>query len=320
MMLYRLNDVDPMECTRGRYDAVFFASGYEKRTTHVARMLERDSSGSVVVLGFDTWVDEPQRVANDAYFDEAWKSRPRVISANDDTPIYELCRAISPTSRESVRILVDYSSMSRLWYAGLLNWARYLPGVQEVVIDFVYSFGRYTEDRPQMVIDDIVAIPGCEGGAMRISKSVAVFGLGFDQFATLCVLDRLEPDLVYSFLASPGSDATYLDRVRSCNEEIIQKHAKCTLDLPLGSVERTFCGLSELIAPHILESDVTLVPMGPKPHVLASILLSLRFIEVACLRVSGHGATPARVEATGEVIATRVHFRHQDDTANGRQS
>jgi hypothetical protein len=138
---------------------------------------------------------------------------------------------------------------------------------------------------------------------------VAVFGLGFDGLATLCVLDRMEPDVLYAYLASPAPFDDYPARAQKCNQELIDKHARQTLRLPLASVERTYRNLAELVSPHLMEADISIIPMGPKPHVLAAFLLAMRFEEIACLRVSGRRQRPERVGTTGEVVATRVQFR-----------
>jgi len=80
---------------------------------------------------------------------------------------------------------------------------------------------------------------------------------------------------------------------------------KAVLEMPLASIESCYRHLAETIAPHRPDGEITLVPMGPKPHVLASILIAMRFQEVACLRVSG-APNPINVWPTGEIVATRV--------------
>lgn len=55
--------------------------------------------------------------------------------------------------------------------------------------------------------------------------------------------------------------------------------------------------------------------MGPKPHVLASILVSMRFPEVSCMRVSAKRASPERIEASGEVVVVRVVVRKEPNLA-----
>ena len=80
---------------------------------------------------------------------------------------------------------------------------------------------------------------------------------------------------------------------------------KGLLLLPLVSVEAAYRNLAETIAPHRPDGEITLVPMGPKPHVLASIIVAIRFPEVACLRVT---SSSGRVDVfpTGDIVATRV--------------
>ena len=59
---------------------------------------------------------------------------------------------------------------------------------------------------------------------------------------------------------------------------------------------------------HLAKGEaVILVPMGPKPHVLASILVSLSNRSVCSLRVR-HNQYKSDIAATGEVLMTRVRF------------
>jgi len=199
--------------------------------------------------------------------------------------------------------------MSRHWYATVLNWARFAASNKDIIIDFVYSMGKYDEAKKPMVIRSMASIQGCEGRAYRLRESIAVFGLGFHGLATLAVLDQLEADTVYAFLASPGSSKKYVAKAREINKDLINDNrTKALLELPLASVEKCYRLLAETIAPHRPDGEITLVPMGPKPHVLASILIAMRFQEVACLRVSG-APSPIDVRPTGDIVATRVVMR-----------
>ncbi len=159
-----------------------------------------------------------------------------------------------------------------------------------------------------MIIQDMLAIPGCEGGTAIYDKSIAVFGLGFNGWASLCVLERLEADSVFAYLASPAADDGYPGVVRSKNSDFLDEPRvqKDVLGFPLKSVEMTYRYLSELISPHRSRDVITLVPMGPKPHVLAAILLAMKFPEISCLRISTKRIRPEKVEPTGEIVSTRV--------------
>ena len=171
----------------------------------------------------------------------------------------------------------------------------------------------YEDENLPMIIEDMVSIPGCEGGALQSQHSLAIFGLGFNGWASLSVLERLEADDVFAFIASPGASPDYPARVRALNYDFLEEPRvkQHVLELPLRNVETCYRFLSELVTPHRFKDSVTLVPMGPKPHILASILVSMRFPEVSCMRVSAKRARPEKVEPNGEVVAVRVVVRKE---------
>lgn len=309
MGIYRLEDTSLNRIARSGYDLVVFACGYERRARSFPERLGRKPGAEVLVFGFSDLSGEGDRAENEAYFTSAWTSARVPIDSSDDMPIYDAVASVLRVPDTGVRILVDYSSMPRLWYAGILNWARFGDHAGNVEIDFVYSVGDHKAEISPMVIDDVMCIPGCEGGPVPLSKAVAVFGLGFDGLPPLCVLDRMEPDLIYAFLAAPAAFPDYPARARKANKTLIEDHALVTLELPLGSVETTFRMLAELIEPYRKEADISLVPMGPKPHVLAAILLALRYEEVACLRVTGRRKVVENVDTNGDLVCTKVQFR-----------
>jgi hypothetical protein len=310
MRLYRVADCNLSTVVNNHYDIAFFASGYEQRCTFIPEQLNKALISHPVVLGFKESRTAKQRKENDRYFLEHWTPDLPTIKSNDDGPIYEYLQPFTQSHLNPIKVLVDYSSMSRLWYTAVLNWARFASVPRSLEIDFVYSVGTHREPYPSMVINDILCIPGCEGSPVRLSKSIAIFGLGFEGFAALCVLDRLEPQEVYAYYAAPAAFEDYPQRTLSKNETLLQQ-TKHIYPLPLSSVERTYSALAEITSAYRTDSDITLIPMGPKPHVLSAILLSMRFKEIACLRVSGKGTKPEDVEATGETVVTRIQFRSE---------
>ncbi len=306
MTSIRVLDIDLEASSATHYDVCLFASGFESRCTYVPGLIDPVTVANPLVFGFTEESKGEIRMHNDAMFRERWKCTPILLSGDDEKPIYENLRLHTQSLNRAIHILVDYSSMSRLWYTAVLNWARFAASGRTVVIDFIYAMGKYEEEKMPFVIRGMVSIPGCEGRAYRLRESVAVFGLGFHGLAALCVLDHLEADSVYAFLASPGSSTEYVERTKEINKELITNPKTNTLlELPLASVESSYRSLAEVIAPHRSDGEITLIPMGPKPHVLASILVAMRFPEVACLRVTSNSER-VDVTATGDIVVTRV--------------
>src|SRR5205807_9057097 len=120
---YSVTDIDFSSVCESHYDLGLFASGYEKRCTHIARSIRLSNIKELLVLGFAEVDDNTQRRENDAYFRAGRKFSYATSSGNDDSIVYKyLCAASVP---ESVTVLIDYSSMSKIWCAAILNWARY---------------------------------------------------------------------------------------------------------------------------------------------------------------------------------------------------
>ncbi len=307
-MLFRVSDLSPEQMRDERYDLIVVASGYERRATYVVKWLKHRASRKTIVLGFNEATEHPERVSNDSYYRRLPASQSVSLSANDDGPLYDALRRLGDDSRLPLRVLVDYSSMSRLWYAGLLSWARYVSPSRRMTIDFTYAVGNHAEESPPMVISSVSAIPGCEGSPVPINHSVAIFGLGFDGLATMAALEMLQPDVTYAFLASPGARPDYAERARACNAELIRDHCARVFEFPLGSVATVYANLAELVTGHSVSNDVTLIPMGPKPHVLACLLAAIRFPQAACLRVSGERRIIQPIDTDGELVVTQVEF------------
>lgn len=317
MTVYRVDDIDLSAIVAESYDVALFTNSHEERCTHVPQQISTSKVQRAVVLEARGGVRQENAELHTAFYQDHWNVVPTRIDADDEGPIYYLLRENTASGHAEARILVDYSSMSQLWYAGVLNWARYVRHFDSVIVDLVYAVGDHKEFTEPMVVDNILSVPGCEGGPIRPANEVAIFGLGFDGLAALTVLDRIEPDTVYAFYASPGAFIDYARRAKEANRELIESHAAAVLELPLGSVQATYRHLAELISPHLMEASISVVPMGPKPHVLSSILLSMRFPEITCLRVSSRDPKPENVGTSGDTVVTRVHFRSRPSPPAG---
>ncbi len=290
------------------YDLAIFASGHEERASHVSTLLSRDQVKCVCVFGFDSGMHEGARLSNDAYFRKEWGEEPLVFSNRAESGIYSvLSKYLAHKSR--VRVLVDYSSMTRFWYAAILNWLRYNETFESIEIDLVYCAGEYVSDIPALEIDSILSIPGCEGNTASAGPSVTLLGLGFDSRSVQCVIDDLEPDIVKPFIAAGTARGEYIKKVKAANADLLQRCGS-VLELPLQSVATTLTCLGEVIIPYCSGFNVSIVPLGPKPHVLASILLAMKFPQVTALHVSGMRSPPWNAKPTSQITCTRVSFKN----------
>lgn len=108
---------------------------------------------------------------------------------------------------------------------------------------------------------------------------------------------------------SPGASPGDAQKALLTNETFMALYAGLQLGLPLSSVSTCVRLLEEVILPDLGRENITLIPLGPKPHALTSMLLSrIHARHVSCLRVSGTRVPLVDVKATGKLVATRVTF------------
>ncbi len=297
-------DLDVNTAVSEFYDLALYSSGYERRSRFIPPMIK--GASKAVAIGFSDHINELDRPENDSYFRSLTGSDVLIAEPNDDAVISAILKDILGKN-DNAKIFVDISSMSRSWYAAVLNWARFRSGLRNIEIVFGYSHGSYSNNEfPSRVISGISCISGCEGQPGPTRKSVAVFGLGYDQHAPLAVLDYLEPDVVYAYYGTMHEKHEHLNRALEVNKAFIDHVSGSVVTFNTLSVREAYLGIIELSSAYIRDSNVILIPLGPKTHVLGSMLAAMRFADIACLHVSGRFRTPVNIEASGDIAACRV--------------
>ena len=292
------------------YDLAIFASGFESRSTHIASLVSPNVAKQNIILGFERERDVLSRQSNDKYFSERFNVELKTCAESDDDQfLFDILNSLKTTDKEyPLRILIDYSVMTRSWYSAILTWARFFESDGSIELDFAYACGDYHGDFGPLAISEIVSLPGFEGISGGFRRTTAIFGLGYDKYATLAVYDRLEPDSVYCCIAQRYSDDENSNKVLKENEVLIDAATKL-IHLPLTDVPTAFGILSDQILLLERSTHIVIVPMGPKTHVLITLLVALRLPWITCLHAKGSRVTPIQVDASGPLSISRVKFQ-----------
>jgi len=243
---------------------------------------------------------------------QKWGLTPTTLAHSDFEAAWSQLGEIAKdleTKAGCLHVLVDYSSMSRAWYAAILNYFRFVYSRGDVIIDFVYTPGKYSasyeDELRTSVISKIVSLPGLEGLSGTRESSIAAFGLGFSPAAALGVLERLQPQLIFSFLASPAVKDHYSRTCKEVNKRLVES-SSFSLLLPLFSVSTSYRRLCEAIIPFLPNQQVTFIPMGPKPHVLASMLVAAKFRQAGCMYAQLSRRDVSDIEEESDPFGVRV--------------
>lgn len=295
-----------------RYDLIFLASGFKSRSTYILDAIPSGNEERVVVLGFPDDLEKLSRPLND----DRYRARGLNPILEQSELAYEdrikgrlFGAALFAGEGRIARILVDYSVMTRAWYGYILTWLRYAPLSSGVDVDFIYSHGLYQSEFDPLHIRTISAIPGFEGSCAGPRQTVAFFGLGFDRYATLAVHEQVEPDDVVCYIAEDYPNDPHARRVMEENSEILSISGRPPVKIPLGNLQEIFRLLHEQFNSVDSSDEIIAIPMGPKPHVLATLLVAQCLPRITCLHAKGSRLEPVQVEASGKVSSWRVSYR-----------
>lgn len=291
------------------YDVLFFASGFEARGVHILSKVPPGALRRTVVLGFPSDREQHSREANDRFIEQIGL---KVFVEESEEKYEELMKDVLTGALHKtdgpLRVFVDYSVMTRAWYGYFLTWLKYSGDARRAVVDWAYAHGDYQSDFDPLQIEEVTTIEGFEGGCAGARRTVAFYGLGYDKYATLAVHEIIEPDSVICYVAREDPNDPTSEHVLSQNKEILEMAGTPPVFVPLGNLGAAVRILHEHFSQVPQEDEILAVPMGPKPHVLATLMVAQMLEKVTCMHARGRRAKPVQVLATGKVSCWRSEY------------
>lgn len=293
---------------------VIFACGYEKRSLFMLSKIEewipQGKDISFLGFSFSSYVKEGSRKNNDEIL-ETRGIKTHTATSGDGAGfvkiVDERIKLITSTGA-NVKIVVDYTSMSRNWYCALLNYFLEYDGIFKVI--WCYAIGKYESlSYPCVGYGEFKRFSGSP--RTGITNQAHFFGLGFDSVRTYGIWNFLDPQYSICLIGRSQGNAHLENRVQQLNSEII--HAAADLAyVPLNDFPALLGFLIQYVRSLITDSDVALVADGPKPLVLAMSIVPLimNVPGVYCWHV-GHvkpnNYVPLDVTASGEILSFQIY-------------
>lgn len=269
-------------------DLFLSASGYEERASYAAERLDFIEAGRKVAVGF-----AEQKVLARAENDRRFQKEGfQIVESRGDE--MDVVRRIvgdtvrAPSDGERSTLLIDYTSMTRVWYAGVLRELRQTDRNEDLRVIFVYCPSEYSEPHPPPPNASIRPIPGFSSLQLPRTRIALVVGLGYERDRARGLVEYIEPSRVYAFLSSPAVDGRFEADVRDNNSELLGRLRKTEIiEYPIMDLQSTANRLNSVVVPLRDEFRVVLAPQGPKPFTLLSLLVSMAHSRIDVWRVSG---------------------------------
>ncbi len=279
---------------RTDYDLFILAAGYELRSVYLA--VDFSIKADVkLALAFEEKSKESQRRNNDVLligkgFDFMTFSGEQSVEMS---PIFS--QLSQGSEKEELFILVDYSSMTKVWYSGILNFLiRDETLRKKLTVHFSYTPAIYNEPKKAGPVrfNKLISFPS--GKPADSNKPTAlIIGLGLDYSRSEFLLKNIKPELTTLLYADPSNDIKYVERVFQNNQEIIEQTGVRNLfSFPLDNLDRTNEILTDLCLSLRSRYNVIVAPIGPKTLTLLALLLAARYPDISVVRISqGSGAS-----------------------------
>ncbi|WP_312559156.1 hypothetical protein [Atlantibacter hermannii] len=311
-----VDDLSIGELGQSKYDIALFSCGYEERCIDVATRLHRDNIDNVVVLAFDQHKEDPVRIDSLNYFSESWTGFKLLeISQREISKIQQtLSEIIEKVNVTELKILIDYTSMSRAWYAAILNYLVNFCKLR-VTIDLTYATAVYRNLDLNVELGDLRIIPGCEGISLTKRHNAAIFMLGFDRYGPQRLYNLLNPNKCFGIMAAPAATYDYENTCLEKNKDFISHYLggeDKLIKLPINSIATCYDNMSQMLSPLRSDYNVSIIPFGPKPHILAAILCSFIYPNVTCLYSEYVRNETTKVESSGDFVISRLHIKKNE--------
>src|SRR6266498_1398749 len=142
-----------------KFDMFIGASGYESRARHALLRLDAKAIVDRIVYGFSDRLTR-QREENDLAFKHAGAA---IVSMSGDSVQRvreDIRKRIEAHKGTGMRIIVDYSSMTRSWYAGIIEAIRGVESKERIECVFSYSPAEFSEPPAPSPNSIVGPIPG----------------------------------------------------------------------------------------------------------------------------------------------------------------
>lgn len=289
-------------------DLIIVASGYEHRASYLAQKLSHLDIKDKIVFAFKDHSENQVRKNNDKIFNDLgfisehfsgnnWENIQNILTQFFDN----LC------DKEEVNILVDYSSMTRLWYATILKYVTTYCNYRGIInLYFSYTKAKYSppSDSEINFTVNFDPLPGYNKLSIPDKPTALIIGLGYEKARATGLIDYFDAQEVFLFYSD---NPLYHDKIKEANGKLLETYSNNVFVFPLNDIVTTKTILENLC--NRLSSDfrIVITPCGPKPFTLISFLLAIENQSIDTWRVSG-SSKPDHPECypSGDFVVTNL--------------
>lgn len=307
MEVTKINNLDIRELEIIDFDLAIFACGYEIRSSYLFQ--QNIKSKESVFLKFVKHQNELSFKRNVEIFGSTVCIEQK-HDQNEELISY-LNEYLNKNKKKNLKILVDYSSMSRLWYSAILFYFKYLRTSAIVTLYFNYTIPKKPKSIGEYKGIYFSPIEYFSRISIPEKPTALLVCLGDNSFQSIGLQNFFDAEKVVLFYA----ESKYQEVILDLNKEILDKtHNKNVYGFPLRDTLYTKFVLEKICKEILVDYRIVIAPCGPKTFTLASFLVAMSIEEIDIWRVSKSSDVVELKEPTGETVVTAVEMKTVTDS------
>ncbi len=299
-----------------RFDYIIAASGYQKRSTYLAENLDIRISDKLVII-FDEQNHSKPRLENEKFFQKLGFDSIKA-SPDEHTVIEKMMQTVcNGKLNRTLNILIDYSCMPKIWYATIVKYLLKNDfHAERINIYFSYTPKKINILPQKHRLKSYAPLIFDNRKSWKKKPVALIAGLNNDLEIMRELIEELKPSTTYALIPSFMHDGEYFQSIIDNNEPVL-KHipSEKVLKYPAERPDQISSMITSLCLDLRLESNVILVPLGPKPFALAAVLLSVRYPDVMICDLKSRDKKSREDDGlpTGEPVILKSVFCLEED-------
>lgn len=293
------------------FDLIISASGYETRASYLLKsgILDTSIIKNRYVLSFMTDTSSQTRVDNDLVFKHNGFISVPCSGSSSKEIINIVSHTIEASEKQDIYILIDYSSMTRIWYGGVVHYLKGLKyASKQIHVIFAYSEAEFLtppEEEPETI--NFSPIEGYCSLSIPAKPTALVIGLGYEKKRAFGLTEYFDAEMVNYFYTE---DSQYTEEVLRRNKEILENiEEEYIYPYSLHNLSLTQVILQDLCNSLKQNYRIILAPCGPKPFTLLSFIVASKNDEIDLWRISaGEGSHFVDRKPIGDLILLKLTY------------
>jgi hypothetical protein len=301
-----------------KFDFIIAASGYQKRSTFLAENIPIGKSENLVII-----YDEPtrgrSRLENEQIFQHLGFSSIKA-TPDEDSEIERIMKRIHTTGISSViNVLVDYSCMTKVWYAAIIKYLLKNDfHAERINIYFSYTPKKVNTLTQKSRLNAYVPLVFNNEKNLNKKPLALIAGLNNNLDIMKELIYKIKPAVTFAFIPYFIHEKEYYQKIVENNAPVLKNiPSEKIFKYPAERPDQISTMITSLCLDLRLDSNVILVPQGPKPFGLASVLFSVRYPDVAIydLKSKGHKVKedPGFPEGDPVILKSVFCMEEEDD-------